>query len=278
MRGFCDDCATKYPVLLIHGMGFRDRKHLNYWGRIPRRLERHGAKIYYGGQDSAGSIESNAAAVAKRLNDVLELSGAEKVNIVAHSKGGLEARYIACTMGMADRIASITTVNTPHNGSRTVDALMKLPKPLVNAAGALTDLWFRILGDRTPDAGRAFLQFTTEEAERFNAENPTPEGVYCRSYGFKMKHPLSDITMTIPYLVVKRFDGENDGLLSERAVRWENFRGMYTSASGRGISHCDEVDMRRMRLTRKAPANEYEISDITDFYIAKVAELKALGL
>ena len=273
-----DDCATRYPILMVHGMGFRDRKHLSYWGRIPKRLTARGADIYYGNQDSAGSIESNAATVAENLLDTLSLSGAEKVNIIAHSKGGLEARYIACTLGMADKIASITTINTPHNGSKTVDFLLGLPSPLVRAAGALTNVWMRILGDKTPDAGRAFFQFTTAEAERFNRENPTPDGVFCRSYGFKMKHALSDITMTIPYLVVKRFDGENDGLLSERAVRWENFKGMYTSASGRGISHCDEVDMRRMKLTRRLPASDREIRDITEFYIGIVRELKGMGL
>ena len=33
-----------------------------------------------------------------------------------------------------------------------------------------------------------------------------------------------------------------------------------------------------MRLTRKAPANEYEISDITEFYLGIVRELKEKGL
>jgi len=28
-------CQTKYPIVLIHGAGFRDRKLLNYWGRSP---------------------------------------------------------------------------------------------------------------------------------------------------------------------------------------------------------------------------------------------------
>ena len=273
-----DECATKYPILMVHGMGFRDRRHLNYWGRIPKKLASRGARIYYGRQDSAGSIESNAKVVAESLLSALDHFGTEKVNIIAHSKGGLEARYIACTMGLADRIASITTINTPHNGSKTVDALMKLPKPLIAAAGGITNIWMRLLGDKAPDAGRAFLQFTTGYAEQFNRENPTPEGVLCRSYCFKMKHALSDITMTVPYLVVKHFDGENDGLLSEASVKWEGFGGVYTSAGGRGISHADEVDLRRHRFTRKPPANDHEISDIADFYIARVAELKAMGL
>ena len=41
-------CATKYPILLVHGVCFRDFKHLNYWGRIPKELEKNGATVYYG--------------------------------------------------------------------------------------------------------------------------------------------------------------------------------------------------------------------------------------
>ena len=271
------ECATRYPLLMVHGMGFRDRKHLNYWGRIPAKLIRRGAKVFYGGQDSAGSVGDSAARLAKSLEAALESSGAEKVNIIAHSKGGLEARLLA-SMGYADRIASISTINTPHNGSLTVDRLMRLPSPLIRLAARLTDLWMKLLGDECPDSMSCFELFTTAAAERFNAENPVPEGVLCQSFAFKLKTARGDLTMLIPDLVVKRFDGENDGRLSGRAVRWARFRGVYTSVSGRGISHPDEVDIRRMRFSRKPPANDHEIADITDFYIRLVSELKSLGL
>ncbi|RAZ33893.1 triacylglycerol lipase, partial [Klebsiella oxytoca] len=41
-------CATKYPVLMVHGVFFRDFRYFNYWGRIPRALEANGARIFYG--------------------------------------------------------------------------------------------------------------------------------------------------------------------------------------------------------------------------------------
>lgn len=41
-------CKTKYPLVLVHGVGFRDLKYINYWGRIPKELIRNGALIYYG--------------------------------------------------------------------------------------------------------------------------------------------------------------------------------------------------------------------------------------
>ena len=271
-----EDCKTKYPLLLVHGMGFRDRKHLNYWGRIPKKLTERGAEVFYGHQDSAGSVEKNAAKVAESLMKAIEKTGADKVNIIAHSKGGLEARYLAAN-GYGGRIASITTMNTPHNGSLTVDRLMKLPRGLIVFAAKCTDLWMKLLGDKSPDALSCFDSFTTAAAERFSRDNPVPGDIYCQSYGFKMKKASGDILMMIPYLIVRHYEGDNDGLLAERAVIWENYRGMYTSASNRGISHPDEVDIRRMRFTRKPPKKEHEIADIAEFYISVVSELKEMG-
>jgi triacylglycerol lipase len=33
-----DICKTRYPLLLVHGVFFRDTRFLNYWGRIPGEL------------------------------------------------------------------------------------------------------------------------------------------------------------------------------------------------------------------------------------------------
>lgn len=54
------ECKTKYPILLLHGAGFRDLKMPLYWGRIPRALKAHGASVYYGEQDCWASVETNA--------------------------------------------------------------------------------------------------------------------------------------------------------------------------------------------------------------------------
>ena len=38
-------CATRYPILLVHGTAFRDWEHMGYWGRIPAALRRRGARV-----------------------------------------------------------------------------------------------------------------------------------------------------------------------------------------------------------------------------------------
>ncbi|MCM1524699.1 MAG: hypothetical protein NC120_09610 [Ruminococcus sp.] len=264
----------KYPVLLIHGMGFRDDKSIGYWGRIPQAMESRGARIFYSGQDSNGSIESNARQIEVSFNRVLESTGAEKLNLIAHSKGGLEARYLISALGHADRTASLTTVSTPHNGSVTVDKLINISRPLVKFGCKAADIYFRILGDECPDTYSAVTSFETANAERFNMKYPDAGGVYYQSCGFVMKKPTSDMLMWFPWLVVNHFEGENDGLLPPRAVKWTNFKCIYTGSGGRGISHCDEVDLRRRRLSGKDGGG---ISDITEFYGSIIDGLKERG-
>lgn len=79
--------------MLIHGTGFRDYRRINYWGRIPKVLENHGATIYYGMQDSWGSVEKNAAVLKDNIDKTLRENGYGKINLIAHSKGGLDARF-----------------------------------------------------------------------------------------------------------------------------------------------------------------------------------------
>ncbi len=266
-----------YPILLVHGMGFRDRKHINYWGRIPRTLEEEGTVVCYGLQDSNGSVEGNAAALANRIDKLTEEYGVEKFNVIAHSKGGLDIRYVISTLNRSSRIASLTTINTPHNGSYTVDRLLKCPSFLVKAGCWFVDGWFRILGDKRPETYKAIKLFETKSAVEFNRNNPDDPGVYYQSYAFTCKTVTGDIFLWLSNLIVRLIEGENDGFLTTEAVSWTNFRGTYRSTTNRGISPCDEVDMMRKPFTRKPPSSEYEISDITDFYRNVVSELKEKG-
>jgi len=271
-----DDCCLKYPLLMVHGMGFRDRKHLCYWGRVPKTLEAKGAKVFFGNQDSVGSIESNAEIIARSLDEVLKQTGAEKVNILAHSKGGLESRYLI-NHGYHDKVASLTTIDTPHHGSKTVDFLMRAPKWMVKAAARGNDIWMKILGDRNPDSYTCFDILTTRTAAQFNIDNPAPDDVYCQSYAFKCNSSFSDPVFCITFPVVSRFDGENDGMVSVNSATWVNFKGVHTAPSKRGISHADVVDLRRRRFTSRAPSSNEEVSDIANFYVDVVKELKEMG-
>ena len=264
----------KYPVLLVHGMGFRDDKHLGYWGRIPNALKNEGCSVFFGNQDSNGTIEDNGRFLAERIKSIIEETGSEKLNVIAHSKGGLDIRYAISSLHMDRYIASLSTVSTPHNGSYTMDKIMSLPRWMIKLIAFGSDTWLRILGDKQPNAYRVFESFTTKNAEKFNKNNPDSPAVYYQSYAFTFSTPFSDSLEWFQHFVVKCIEGENDGLLTPRAVRWGNFRGVYTGATNRGISHADEIDLRRRPFTDKKGEG---ISDIVNFYLELVRELEKMG-
>ncbi len=270
-----DDCNTKYPILLVHGTGFRDRKRLGYWGRIPKALEARGTRIFYGEQDSWGSIEENAHMLRSRLSALLAETGCEKVNIIAHSKGGLEARYLASTLGCGGQIASISTISAPHHGSKVMDILWRLPRPLLRLAAVLTNFWFRLLGDEKPDFYHACEQFTTWYMDGFNRRNPDAPGVYYQSFATVMRRPWSDVFLLFPNLCTGLLEGESDGLVTPESAAWTNFGGVWRGATGRGISHADSVDLRRRNFSRKTGGDG--VTDIRQCYVDLVAGLREKG-
>lgn len=264
----------KYPVILVHGMGFRDSKFFCYWGRVPKMYRKMGLDIYFGGQDSTGAPETNARQIGDTIDEVLKKTGAKKVNVIAHSKGGLDTRYLISSLGYEDKIASLTTLQTPHHGSKTVDWLMKFPKPIVRTVGFFTSAWYKIIGDTHPAAYKCFELFTTKGAREFNEANQDCESIYYQSYAFVMKNFTSDFFMCLTNLVVGSLEGENDGLLPPHAVMWGEFKGVVRSNSRRGISHADEVDFRRRRLTKKTGDG---VSDVLEIYKQIVIDLEAKG-
>lgn len=268
-------CQTKYPVVLIHGTGFRDRKILNYWGRIPKYLTQNGCAVFYGQQDSWATVENNAAVIRESIENVLAQTGAQKVNLIAHSKGGIEARYAITTLGLSNRIASLTTIATPHHGSKSMDLLYKLPAWLFRVMAVFVNLWFRLLGDSNPDFQTVCRQFTTYYTEEFNKSNADMEEVYYQSYAAVMNNSLSDIGMIVPHFVVNLIEGQNDGLVTPESAAWTNFKGILRGSTNRGISHADEVDIRRMRLSKTDRPGC--VNDICDVYLEIVSDLKRRG-
>ena len=260
----------KYPLLFIHGMGFRDGKKPWYWGRIPKTLENEGCKVFFGKQQCVASCETNGREIAKRILQITKECGVGKVNVITHSKGGLDARCAAAIPGMAQYIASITTLSAPHNGSATMDALFRIPRFLKALSAAVTP-FFRLLGDTNPEFLKCLYSFTTEGAKKFNEKYKAPPGVYCQSYAFDYGY---DYFMFPDHLIVKHFEGNNDGLVSPANAEWENFRGVMRSNSKRGIAHTDIIDWWRRPLTKKTGKG---ISDITDFYKSMVRELAEMG-
>lgn len=262
-------CRTRYPLVLVHGVGFRDLKYFNYWGRIPQELIRNGATVFYGNQEAFATAAYNAHDVKKRILEVLEQTGAGKVNLIAHSKGGLDARYMISQLGMGEYVASLTTVSTPHRGCRFADVLIgRMPDAVYRALSNGVDRVFRAMGDTHPDFHTACIQFTQKYAEVFNRENPDDPRVYYQSYMSVMTNASSHLLLTIPYLMIRALEGENDGLVSVESSKWGEFQGVFRSHRRRGISHGDIIDLKR---------EDYKGFDPMECFVEIVSRLKEKG-
>lgn len=268
-------CKTKYPILMVHGVFFRDSEHLNYWGRIPAELIKNGATIYYGGQESAGDVPTCALQLKSSIVRCLEETGAEKVNIIAHSKGGLDSRYCISMLGMAPYVASLTTINTPHHGCEFAEYLMnKAPENLRNTVAAAYNKGAKLAGDSNPDFIKAVTDLTRAGVERLNKQmepmDSQFDNIYTQSFGSKLNHATSGkFPLNMSYHFVKHFDGYNDGLVGEDSFQWGSDYHFLTNKGPRGISHADMIDLNRENI---------DGFDIREFYVGVVQGLKARGL
>lgn len=264
-------CETRYPILLVHGVFFRDTVYFNYWGRIPAALERNGATIYYGNHASAASVEDSAAQLTARVKEIIAQSGCEKVNIIAHSKGGLDCRYALNRLGVAPYVASLTTVNTPHRGCLFADYLLgKVPAAMKNKVADVYNAALKKFSEENADFLAAVGGLTAEVCEQFDRETPMPTGIFCQSVGSLLpKASGGQFPLNFSHHLVRYFDGANDGLVSEQSFVWGEKHTLLTTTKSRGISHGDVIDLNRQNI---------DGFDVREFYVTLVNDLKNRGL
>jgi len=233
-----DACCTRYPIILIHGIAFRDDAVLSSWGSVPDRIEEKGGRVFLSGAEAWATYEENAALLAGQVERVLEETGSEKVNLIAHSKGGLDARYAISKLGLAAKVASLTTVSTPHRGTTPADIMCGLAPDEENILYKLADLYGKLLGDRSPDTATAIQQLTRDHMKQFNDEIQDADGVYYQSYGSHMLSGFNDPIFALTHEILNRHEGANDGMVSEASYRWGEFQGVVKGKiNGIGISH-----------------------------------------
>lgn len=263
-------CSTKYPILLVHGVFFRDSNFFNYWGRIPQTLENNGAKIYYGGQQSAASVEKSAEELTEKIRSVIAETNCEKVNIIAHSKGGLDSRYAISCLGADKYIASLTTVNTPHRGCQFAEYLLnKVPDSFRQGIADKYNKALKKLGDTNPDFLAAVNDLTASSCRALNEKCPDSPEVFYQSIGSKMKKAHNgQFPLNLSSMFVKMFDGANDGLVSEKSMKWGEKFTFLEPSGNRGISHGDVIDLNRENIKG---------FDVREFYVDVVHDLKDRG-
>jgi triacylglycerol lipase len=135
-----------------------------------------------------------------------------KVHIIAHSMGGLDARWMIYRFRMEEKIASVTTIGTPHLGSPYARWSLERLNRLVDLS-FLLGLDLRGARDLTPDA--------CEERNRLTADFEAHNKVVYRTIAGAQ--PLERIfkPLTSSWKIIHALDGENDGLVSVRSATWK---------------------------------------------------------
>lgn len=198
----------RYPVVLVHGLfGFDEivigKTHHAYFRGVPERLERSGCDVNL-------AKVARSRGIAARAQDlgafVRELDG-DKVNIVAHSMGGLDARYAIAKLGLGDRVASLITVGTPHRGTPLADAGTHLR---VGAFLQSLGVWPEAIDD-----------LTVSSMERFNTEvEDLPGIIYGSVVGVARSKRQMNPLLVPGYLYLKKRVGENDGIVPATSQEW----------------------------------------------------------
>lgn len=274
-----DECKTKYPVILVHGLGYSDKTldkysilNSGYWGNIPLALRQKGAEVFFGCQDANGEIKQNAQQLMDTVNIVCKQQSIEKVNLIAHSKGGIEARYMITHLDNGEHVASLTTIATPHRGIATSDKIGRRSKLLQKLFYQQIRTLISAGGGEMIEDFAVYEQLTADYMEVFNELVPDVEGVYYQSYACDMKRMSKDVPLSLFYRIVKSSEGPNDGIVSVESAKWGEFKGVYMGEFGKGISHSIATG------GRPVSAKIHRAGNIADFYIKIVSELKERGL
>jgi len=176
----CTYTKTKYPIVLEHGLAGFDELFgvYSYWFGIVDALEDGGATVFTTTVSQLNSTEARGEQLIDQVETIVALTGKPKVNLIGHSHGGLDVRYVAAVR--PDLVASASSVATPHKGAALADFLRAnvqngsfteaVVAAFANSLGTVIGL---LTGHTNPqDAIAALDSLTAAGTASFNAQYP----------------------------------------------------------------------------------------------------------
>ncbi|MBZ0254084.1 MAG: alpha/beta fold hydrolase [Candidatus Methylomirabilis sp.] len=105
------------PVLMVHGMGGSPKDFTDIRAWLIAQGYRESLLRTVKLSDSVGCMEQSAVEVAAAVETLARETGAPKVDVIAHSLGGLIVRYYAKNLGGDGYLRNVVTLSTPHHGT-----------------------------------------------------------------------------------------------------------------------------------------------------------------
>jgi triacylglycerol lipase len=280
---------TKYPIVLVHGLlGFDALGPVQYFYGVPSELRRSGATVYTASVSQSNSSEVRGEQLLKELQTLKARYGHTKFNLVGHSHGGNTIRYVAAVS--PGLVASVTTVGTPHQGSKVADGLQGITNwtgttgLVAGVVNGLSSVIAFLSGSAAnPQNALGSLQsLSTAGAQDFNRRFPAGapttscgQGPELASNGVRYYSMGGTSVLTNVFDVSDGFLGaaalffgfeQNDGLVGRCSSRWGKvLRDDY------GWNHVDEIN-------HVFGLRSIFSSDPITVYRAQANRLKGLGL
>jgi triacylglycerol lipase len=248
----CD--GPPYPIVLHHGFsGFVKAGPLDYFFEVAPYLAAQGVPVYRSAVAPYQSSEVRGVELGAFIDQVLSSTGRCKVDVIAHSQGGLDARYAISSLGYGDKIGALITVSTPHGGTRLADVLLGL---VSGPVGDIADVFANLLGqainpdDQSADLHAALVSLSEANVPAFDAANPDDARVRYFSVAGRSNLNHGDeacsgslwpnpnaIDAVDPTLLATALflDAPNDGLVTVQSAKHGEFLGCVPA------DHLDEV-------------------------------------
>lgn len=204
------------PVVLVHGLlGFDHIALLGqrvvYFRGIAELLREQGVTVYTAKLPPAASVPERARALA----DMVHGLPCQRVNLIAHSMGGLDSRYAIARFGLDERVASLTTIATPHRGTPLADLV-------AGACGIVPMRALRTLIGRVGLQTAAVDWLTTQSTGVINRDIRDADGVLYGSIVGRAQRQamLSNPVLLSGHMYIAIRAGANDGMVPVTSQCW----------------------------------------------------------
>lgn len=148
--------AAGTPIILVHGIV--DNRSVFTLLRRALRRRGFGRVVTVNYSSLTGDIRVLADRLGTLVDELCEETGYERVHVVGHSMGGLVARYYVQRLGGDQRVHTLVTLGSPHEG--TLPAYV-LPHPLVRQLRPGSDV-VRELAEPAPGCRTRFVSFWSD--------------------------------------------------------------------------------------------------------------------
>lgn len=136
------------PIILLHGYAMNRANFLP----LAHRLVGAGLGPVLGFEYwTLGSTAAAARRLGRFVDVVCSATGAESVDLVGHSMGGIVGRYYVCLAAGHERVRNLVTIGSPHGG--TESSMFGFGRPTTELLPGSNTLQ-RLAAARTPDGTR----------------------------------------------------------------------------------------------------------------------------